>query len=140
VRVFLLAVVTTAVVGHWHAFQPTDARLVAAAVVPGNALATDTLDPPTGLAGSGNTGNVTLQWTGTADSYAAGYKVLRSSVSGGPYSQVGSNVTPRSNTSFVDSPGIGTRYYVVASYFQNWTIVNSNQLTCIVALVVFTCA
>src|SRR5947209_2349291 len=85
--------------------QVANARLVAMSSVAANTFSTDALNPPIGLSGSGSIGNVTLSWTATPDTYAAGYRVLRSSTSGGPYSQVGGNVTPRTNTSFVDSPG-----------------------------------
>src|SRR6266851_1348594 len=95
VCVFSLALVIAFASGR-YGFQPANARLVATSSVTANTFSTDTLNPPSGLAGSGLVGNVTLNWTATPDTYATGYRVLRSSASGGPYSQVGSNVTPRS--------------------------------------------
>ncbi|MFL5775358.1 MAG: hypothetical protein ACJ76W_03700 [Chloroflexota bacterium] len=88
-------------------------------------LATDTLAPPTGLAASG-TVTATLSWTPSNDAYAAGYEVRRSATSGSGYSLV-STVTPGSATSTTDSPGAGTFYYVLRSYFQNWRSVDSNE-------------
>jgi hypothetical protein len=88
-------------------------------------LSTDTLAPPTGLAVNG-TMTAALSWTPSADAYAAGYEVFRSATSGSGYALV-STVTPGSATSTADSPGAGTFYYVLRSYFQNWRSVNSNE-------------
>ena len=93
--------------------------------VPANTLSADTLDPPMGLnALGGNT--VSLSWTATVDTYAAGYRILRATVSGGPYSQI-AQITPRTNTMYVDDPGAGTFYYVVRSYYQNWESLDSGE-------------
>ncbi|HEY7131395.1 MAG TPA: hypothetical protein VH440_04035, partial [Candidatus Limnocylindrales bacterium] len=94
-------------------------------------LATDTLNPPTSLGATGGP-SVSLSWTATPDTYAAGYDVLRGSVSGGPYSVVKS-VTPRTTVTTTDSPAVGTWYYVLRSTFQNWTSVNGNQATATVS-------
>ena len=88
-------------------------------------ISTDTLAPPTGLAATGGS-SVTLTWTPTVDTYATGYTILRSAVSGGPYGAVGS-VTPYSATTTTDAPAAGTWYYVLRSVFQSWTSVDSNQ-------------
>ncbi|HEX5824804.1 MAG TPA: hypothetical protein VFY18_10140 [Candidatus Limnocylindrales bacterium] len=97
------------------------------------ALTTDTLAPPTSLTATGGT-SVALGWTITTDAYATGYEVHRGTVSGGPYSQV-ATVTPRAATSTTDAPGSsGTYYYVLRSYFQNWTSVNGNQASAVVTL------
>jgi hypothetical protein len=96
-------------------------------------VTTDTLDPPTSLSATGGS-SVSLSWTATVDTYAAGYDVLRGSVTGGPYSVV-SSVTPRTTTSTTDSPtASGTWYYVLRSTFQSWTSVNSNQASAVVTL------
>ena len=89
---------------------------------------TEILDPPTSLTAVATLGLVvTLNWTATVDTRATGYQVLRSTVSGGPYTQVGT-VTPRTTTTFVDLPLVpGTYFYVVRTYFGPWTSVNSNQ-------------
>lgn len=90
-------------------------------------VATDTLAPPTGLAASG-TVTVSLTWTVSNDAYAAGYQVFRSTTSGSGYSLV-KTVTPGSATSTTDSPGNGTFYYMLRSYFQNWDSVDSNEVS-----------
>ena len=93
----------------------------------------DVLAPPTALAATGGT-SAGLTWTITNDAYATGYQVHRATVSGGPYSQVGT-VTPRAATSTTDTPSAsGTYYYVLYSYFQNWVSVASNQASAVVAL------
>lgn len=110
---------------------PSAARFVDAAPMGGNTLSTDTLNPPGSLIATVGA-NVMLTWTATPDLYAAGYRVLRGTVSGGPYSQI-AQVTPRTTTAYVDNPGPGTFYYVVRSYFQNWESVNSNQASAAVS-------
>jgi hypothetical protein len=108
------------------------ARLTDAAA-PTLSVTTDTLDPPTSLTASGGT-SASLSWTATVDTYATGYDVLRGSVSGGPYSVVGS-VAPRTTVTTGDTPPTsGTWYYVLRSVFQSWTSVNSNQASAAVTL------
>lgn len=112
--------------------EPSLARLTDAATSI-KAISTDTLDPPTGLAAIGGT-TAALSWTATTDSYATGYEVQRATVSGGPYSVV-STVTPRTVVSTSDAPSVsGTYYYVLRSYFQSWTSVNSNQASAVISL------
>lgn len=90
-------------------------------------FSTETLDPPTNLNVTGVLLVKTLTWTATVDTRATGYIVLRSTVSGGPYTQI-ATVTPRTTTTYVDVVvGLGTRYYVLQSYYESWTSVNSNQ-------------
>jgi hypothetical protein len=88
-------------------------------------FSTDSLAPPTSLAATG-TGSAALTWTPTTDAYAAGYELFRSTTSGGGYGLVGT-VTPGSASSTTNSPGSGTFYYVLRSYFQNWWSVDSNE-------------
>jgi hypothetical protein len=92
---------------------------------PSNAFTTDTLDPPTGLSAPGGCG-IRLNWTATLDSYASGHRVLRGVGSGGPYTQI-AEVTPRTTTTYPDSPGAGTYYYVVRAFQQSWESGNSNE-------------
>jgi hypothetical protein len=99
--------------------------------VPANVFATDTLNPPTALSSTGVT-STALSWTATSDTYASGHRVLRGTVSGGPYTQVG-QVTPRTTTAFTESPAAGTYYYVLRSYFQNWESVDSAQVAALVS-------
>ena len=109
---------------------PSLARLTDAATST-EAISTDTLDPPTGLAATGGT-TAALSWTATTDTYATGYEVQRATVSGGPYSVV-STVTPRTVVATTDTPSVsGTYYYVLRSYFQNWTSANSNQASAVI--------
>lgn len=98
--------------------------------VTSNAFSTDTLDPPTSLVSSGTTTTI-LDWTATPDTYAAGHRVFRGTVSGGPYSQVG-EVTPRTTTTYTESPAPGTYYYVLRAYVQNWESADSAQVTVVV--------
>jgi hypothetical protein len=96
----------------------------------GGSFTSDTLAPPTSLAATGGA-SVTLTWTPTVDTYATGYDVLRGSVTGGPYVQVGS-ATPRSASTTTDGPAAGTWFYVLRSVYQSWRSVNSNQASAIV--------
>ena len=53
--------------------------------------------------------------------------MFRSTSSGGPYTQI-ATITPGTTTTYVDVViGLGTRYYVLQSYYGSWTSVNSNQ-------------
>jgi len=101
------------------------------ASVPGNVFTTDTLNPPTAPSSTGVL-STALSWTATSDTYATGHRVLRSGTSGGPYTQVG-EVTPRTTTTFNESPAAGTYYYVLRSYVQNWESVDSSQVTALVS-------
>ncbi len=92
-----------------------------------NAFSSDTLDPPTGLGATGGA-SISLNWTATPDTYASGHRVFRSSTSGSGYTQI-AQVTPRTTTTYVDSPGAGTYYYVLRAYYQNWESVDSNEAT-----------
>jgi hypothetical protein len=96
------------------------------------AFSTDTLAPPTGLTAAGGEG-VTLSWTPTVDTYATGYRVLRATTSGGPYTEV-ATVTPQSASTTTDDPSPGTYSYVLRSYYQAWTSVDSNEATVTVAV------
>jgi hypothetical protein len=80
---------------------------------------------------------VTLSWVPSLDAYATGYSVYRSATSGSGYSLV-SSVTPGSATTTTDSPAVGTWYYVLATTFQGWTSVNSNEASATVSTPVST--
>jgi hypothetical protein len=102
-------------------------------------LTLDILDPPSGLTcnGGGTTCNAglttrpALSWTATPDLYATGYRILRSTTSGSGYTQVG-QVTGRTTTTWTDNTGglsvLTSYFYVVISYFDPWTSVNSNEV------------
>jgi hypothetical protein len=101
----------------------------------------DVLDPATNLGASGvDLSQVTLNWTATPDTYATGYRIMRST-NGGAYSEI-NTVTPYTNTTYVDAVGgIGASsysYYVVA-YHEAWNSVASNTVTCTQVVVVFVC-
>ena len=108
------------------------ARLTDAATTT-EALATDTLNPPTSLAAVGGV-SAALAWTATTSAYATGYEVRRATVSGGPYSLV-TTVTPRTTVAATDIlTASGTYYYVVRSYFQNWVSLDGNQASAAILL------
>jgi hypothetical protein len=71
-----------------------------------------------------------LAWTATPSTWATGTRVFRAATSGGPYSQI-AQIAGLSTTTYTDSPGGGTFYYVVEAYYSgngaNWTSLNSNQ-------------
>ncbi|MBI1886016.1 MAG: hypothetical protein HYS09_06865 [Chloroflexi bacterium] len=90
-----------------------------------NTFTTDSLDPPTGLSATGGS-SITLNWTATADTYASGHRVFRSTTTGGPYSQI-AEVTPRTTTTYTDNPAAGTYYYVMRAFYQSWESANSNE-------------
>ena len=90
-----------------------------------NTFTASTLNAPTGLTATGGS-SISLSWTATSSTYASGYHILRSGTSGGPYTQI-AQVTPRTTTTYIDSPGAGAYYYVARAYYQNWESVNSNQ-------------
>jgi hypothetical protein len=123
-RLFSLGFVVVLLVAAEAAAPTTLARLTGADAST-LSVSTDTLAPPTGLAASG-TVTVSLTWTASNDAYAAGYQVFRSTTSGSGYSLV-KTVTPGSATSTTDSPGNGTFYYMLRSYFQNWDSIDSNE-------------
>jgi hypothetical protein len=92
-----------------------------------NTFNTDTMAAPTSPSATGGSPNIILNWTATATTYAAGTNVLRATVSGGPYSQI-AQVTPRTTATYTDTPGAGTYYYVLRSYYQSWESANSSQV------------
>jgi hypothetical protein len=91
-------------------------------------VATELLDPPTGLGASATGATVTLTWTASPDTGADGYQVLRAAASGGPYTLV-STVTPASTATTTDTPGNGTWYYVLATVAGGapWSSPPSNE-------------
>jgi len=92
-------------------------------------VATTSLAAPTGLSAScvALSSNVSLTWTATSSAAATGYRILRGTINGGPYSQIGT-VTGRTTTTFTDTIAVlQTQYYVVEAARNNWTSPNSNQ-------------
>ena len=88
---------------------------------------------PVGLVGTPSTptatpgvGLISLSWPAVAG--ASGYDVLRSTVSGGPYTIVASNITGTSFTNVGLTTGT-TYYYVVAAYTATSEGMNSPQVS-----------
>lgn len=103
------------------------AKFSDAASVSSNSLSAATLAPPTGLStASAGANGVTINWTGSASSFEDGYNVLRGTVSGGPYTQVG---TTGGALTYTDPVAAGTYYYVVQATGRGWTSANSSQVT-----------
>lgn len=96
-----------------------------------NDFTSDTLDPPTSLGATGGA-SADLSWTATVDTYASGHRVLRGTASGGPYSQI-AEITPRTTTTYTDSPADGTYYYVVRAFYQSWESANGNEASATVS-------
>ncbi len=96
--------------------------------VASNSFTTATLQPPTSLSASASGSSIILSWTATVSTYATSSAVMRSTTSGGPYSQI-ATVSPVITASYTDSSAVaGTRYYyVLQTVFQNWLSANSNQ-------------
>ncbi len=71
--------------------------------------------PPTGLAAVAGNAQVTLDWADNTEPDLAGYSVFRSTINGGPYSDIsGSLVTTSSYTDNTVANG-ATYYYVVTA-------------------------
>lgn len=109
----------------------TLARFTDSAVSVGT-LAADTLEAPTVLAALGGS-SVTLTWIPSADAYATGYAVYRSSTSGSGYAFV-SSVTPGTAATTTDSPGSGTWFYTLLTTFEGWSSATSNEASAAVSL------
>ena len=93
--------------------------------VTNNTLTADALDPPTSPGATGGCG-IRLNWTASVDGYASGHRVLRSTGSGGPYTQI-AEVTPRATTTYWDYPAAGTYYYLLRAFYHNWESTSSNE-------------
>jgi hypothetical protein len=102
-------------------------RIAFSGSAPDHAFTSDMLDPPGSLIARGGS-SIALSWQSPVDGNAEGYRVLRGTASGGPYVEV-AEVTPRSITSFTDNPPAGTYFYVVRSFLENSSSVNSNEVS-----------
>jgi len=74
---------------------------------------------------------VTLTWTASPSTFTAGYDILRSTVSGGPYSQVGT-ASGGATTTFADSASLGlniTYFYVIRARRTNWISAQTTQVS-----------
>ena len=121
--VAVLVVGAAAAVGA-GAFAVFTGRAAASATYASTALAA-----PTSLAVTW-TPSVKLTWTATTSANATGTRVLRGTTSGGPYNQI-ALISGLATTSYTDTPGAGTWYYVVEAAYTNnganWSSANSNQ-------------
>jgi hypothetical protein len=90
----------------------------------------DTLNAPTGLTVSSGLGlTANLSWTAVSETYAAGYRVFRSTTSGSGYTLV-ATVTPRTTTTASNTPLLPGRYYfIVRAFAGNWTSPASNEVS-----------
>ncbi|MHB8465501.1 MAG: hypothetical protein ACYDD7_11790, partial [Acidimicrobiales bacterium] len=98
-------------------------------VAASGSVSTNTISAPTALSATGTVA-VALSWTATTSAWATGTRVFRSTTSGSGYSQI-AQIAGLSTTTYTDTPGVGTFYYVVEAYYTgnsaNWTSANSNQ-------------
>jgi len=71
---------------------------------------------------------VRLTWTATSSTWADGYEIFRSLISGGPYTSKGT-VSGQSTVTWTDTTPLfsTTYYYVVKATKNNWRSANSNQ-------------
>ena len=115
---------------------PAAAQWSAAATGSSNARAAN-LAPPTGLSAAVGCvaiillPRVTLTWTASPSTFAAGYDILRSTVSGGPYSQVGT-ASGGATTTFADTASLGfniTYFYVIRARITNWVSATTTQVS-----------
>lgn len=99
-------------------------------------ISTDALSPPTspdtahGPCTTGVTASIVVSWTATPSTWADGYEILGSLVSGGPYTTVGT-VSGVSTTSYtVTGLAFATTYhYVVKATKGNWRSAPTSQVS-----------
>ena len=74
--------------------------------------------------------SIKLTWTATTSSWADGYEIARSLLTGGPYTTVGTVSGPNTTTYTDTSTVFATLYhYVVRATKINWRSANSNEAT-----------
>lgn len=105
----------------------TFAAFSAATANPSNNFSADTLQAPSGLAVAWNP-SVNLSWTASSSTWASGYRILRATSAGGPYTQI-AQITPRTNVTYADAPGAGTFHYRVRAYYGTTTWVSADSNT-----------
>lgn len=99
-------------------------------------VSTGTLQPPTdpstaaGPCTAGISASIVVSWTATPSTWADGYEILGSLVSGGPYTTVGT-VSGVSTTSYTVT-GLAfatTFHYVVKATKEHWRSVATSQVS-----------
>lgn len=118
-------VATAAVLGSLLTIPTSGAAFTAVGDNSASVVGADSLDPPTGLIATSDT-TITLDWTATTDTYAAGHRIFRATDPGGPYVQI-AEVTPRTTETYVDTPPVGTYYYVARAFTTHWESTDSNE-------------
>ena len=120
---------------------PTHARFTDAGAIGANTFSTATLAAPSGLSATGGCNGllqprVSLSWTASPSTFADGYDIRRSLVSGGPYTTV-AHVNGRTTTTYNDAPLTlnTTYYYVVRATAGGWTSANTAQKSATTPLV-----
>jgi hypothetical protein len=95
----------------------------------GSEFSMDTLAAPANLTAS-NGSTVPLSWTASPSAWASGYRVYRATTSGGPYSPI-ADVVGQATTTYNDTPGGGTFYYVVRAYYagSTWVSPETNEVS-----------
>ena len=99
-------------------------------------VSTDTLQPPTnpatahGPCTTGVSASITVSWTATTSTWADGYEILGSLVSGGPYVAVGT-VSGVNTTSYTvtNLSFLTTYHYVVKATKGNWRSAATSQVS-----------
>ncbi len=85
----------------------------------------DTVDAPTTVVATDGV-SISVDWTATVDSYATGYRVLRSTTSGGPFSQI-AEIADTNIVTYIDSPPEGTYFYTLRTFHLSWEGNNSSE-------------
>ncbi len=111
--------------------------------VAASSMTADVLDPPANVTCTGGLlvctlsliAKPVLSWTATPDPYAIGYRVLRSTALGGPYTQIGT-VSGRTTTTYTDTTvsALTTYFYVIRSEAAIWISLPSNSVRVVVLL------
>ncbi len=71
-------------------------------------------------------GTANLGWSASTSAYATATKVMRGTVTGGPYTVI-ATLAP-TVFSYTDTPGLGSFFYVTRSTFQSWESLDSNEV------------
>lgn len=127
VAAFVASVVLFTGTEAWAAFDSSQSA--------GHSLSTAVLAPPSNPTAStascllGLTATATVSWTASTSTWADGYEVLTSSISGGPYTVARTVSGASTTTAQITSLGLGTTtYIVVRATKQAWRSVTTPQI------------